>query len=426
MLGAQHYYLVGMGGIGVSGVARLLAAQGKTVHGSDLEPSPVTDKLLAEGFAIDFGQGELPPETEVLIYTTAVPSTAPILAAARERGVAVYTYPEALGALTTDKRLIAVTGAHGKSTTTGMLIAAALAVGEDISCLVGTNLRELGGTNARWGKSPWMIVEACEYKRAFLNLAPEIMIVTNLEAEHLDYYKDLADYQSAFVELAGKLPPEGCVVAHAKSGKNLAPVLATAPRVIDADAVTLPSLAVPGEHNRQNAALALATAETLGWDTDKARQGVADFSGSWRRLEYRGELAGAPVYDDYGHHPTEIAATLQAMREKYPERRLVLAYQQHQLDRATRLLPELSRSFSQADLVLIPNIYKVRDESTGQAVTAAELTAAIASGSGVTALYTESFAQTAEYLREQLSGTDVLVVMGAGDIWQLTCQLLGE
>jgi UDP-N-acetylmuramate--alanine ligase len=144
-------------------------------------------------------------------------------------------------------------------------------------------------------------------------------------------------------------------------------------------------------------------------------------------MEYKGELNGAPVYDDYGHHPTEITATLQAMREQHPDRRLVLVYQQHQLDRATRLLPELSRAFAQADLVLIPNIYKVRDEATGSAaVTAAELAAAIRSGSGVEALYTQNFAKTAEYLRANLQNTDVLVVMGAGDIYHLTEQLLGK
>jgi UDP-N-acetylmuramate--alanine ligase len=422
----NNFHLIGAGGIGVSGLARLLRAAGKVVSGSDREPSPVTVKLIAEGFQIKIGEAaeNLPAEVEVVIHTSAAREDNLELAEAKKRGLKTLTYAEALGEITRDKKLITVAGAHGKTTTTSLIVAAALAAGEDISCLVGTNLKELNGGNARLGGSDYFVIEACEYRRAFLNFQPEILVVTNIEAEHLDYYRDLTDYQSAFVELAEKLPAAGTLIASSAEA-NLEPVIAAAPKFLDSKNTELPELQLAGAHNRQNAALALRVATTLDWDLTKAKKGIENFTGGWRRFEKKGELNGALVFDDYGHHPTEIAATLAGAREKYPDRRILIVYQQHQLDRAAKMLTELGASFTAADLVLIPNLYAVRDETSKVKITADDLVAEIRKN-GKEALHTEDFAKTATWLRENLRSNDLLLVMGAGDVFRLTELLLAD
>jgi len=425
MFSESKIHLIGIGGIGMSGVARILAAHSKTISGSDRAESPITNKLLEEDFAISIGEdtANIPADAELVIHTTAAkPAENLELLEANKRGLRVLSYPEALGEITKDKKVIAVTGAHGKSSTTGLLIAAARAAGEDISCLVGTNIAELDGQNARIGSSDWFILEACEYKRAFLQLSPTVLIVTNIEAEHLDYYHDLADYQSAFVELAKKLPADGTLITSSAEA-NIEPVIAAAPQLIDtADAPAL-QLAVPGEHNQRNAALALAAAELMRLNIEKAKQGMASYAGAWRRFEYKGELHGAPVIDDYAHHPTEIRATLQAARERYPSKRIVAVYQQHQLDRASKMLTELGQSFVQADIVLIPNIYAVRDEVGQTGITGADIAAEIAKN-GTEALFTDGFQNTVDWLRREVTAQDAVLIMGAGDVWQITPELI--
>lgn len=431
MLTRNNFHLVGIGGIGMSGLARILRAQGKTVSGSDLESSPVTDQLLTEGFSARIGTQKaenIPANTEVLIYTTAVRIDNPELVEAQKRRLKMLTYPQALGEITRGKRLIAVAGAHGKTTTASLIITACLAAEEDISCLVGTNLRELADGNARVGKSPWFVLEACEYRRAFLSLAPEILVVTNIEAEHLDYYNDLSDYQSAFVELAQKLSKDGVLVADSAE-ENLAPVIKAAPKFLDVGSGIRNkelNLQIPGQHNQKNARLALEVIEVLGLDREKARQGVERFTGGWRRFERKGELNnGALVYDDYGHHPTEIRATLAGAREKFPDRRIVIVYQQHQLDRAEKMLSELGQSFTAADVVVIPNIYKVRDESGEVKISAEDLAAEIRQNDKEVH-FTEDFTKTVAWLKVNLQKNDLLIVMGAGDIFRVTEKLFGR
>lgn len=406
----------------MSGLARILRASGKVVTGSDREATPVTDRLVSDDFAITIGEAatNIPSDVEVVIHTTAAKPDANLeLLEAKRRNLKILTYPEALGVVTAGKKLIAITGAHGKSTTTGLLISAALAAGLDISCLVGTNLCELSGGNARVGKSEWFILEACEYRRAFLNLSPTVVVTTNVEAEHLDYYRDLADYQSAFVELIGKLPSDGVLVADT-SGANLAPLLAAASHTLDAKLFEskLPPLAIPGAHNRKNAALALAVAtDILELPIEKTSAGIAAYAGAWRRFERRGEVNGAPLFDDYAHHPTEIRATLAAARERYPDRRIVVCYQQHQLDRATRFLSEIGASFADADLVVIPNIYRVRDDSDSP-ISGADVAREIEKN-GRAAIFTSGLENAATWLHENVCPTDVVIVMGAGDVWRV-------
>ena len=419
----KNIHCIGIGGIGVSGLARILRWQGHCVTGSDLEPSPVTNKLISENFKISFSNSakNLPQNTNVVIHTTAVREDNPELIEARSRGLKILTYPEALGEITHGKKLIAIAGAHGKTTTTSLLIAGCLAANEDISCIVGTNLKELKGGNARVGKSNWFILEACEYRRAFLNLTPNILIVTNVEAEHLDYYRDLEDYQSAFVELVKKMPANGVLIANSAE-PNLKVLIEAAPKFIDVTE-THCNTSLSGEHNRKNATLALVAAKTMGLDVIKAEKGIENFTGGWRRFEKKGEYQGALVFDDYGHHPTEIKATLAGAREKFPNRRIIIVYQQHQLSRATKLFSELGKSFQNADVIIIPNIYKVRDEEGSANVSAEDLVNEIKKNNSAV-YYTHDFDGTIQWLKENIKKNDLLIIMGAGDVFRITERLL--
>ena len=409
----------------MSGLARLLRSSGKTVTGSDAEDSPVIEKLRAEGFEISIPQTDQnnPEDCEVVVHTLAADSTNPELHAAEKRGLKILSYPAALGQFLTEKKVIAIAGTHGKTTTTSLVIAGCLNAGEDIGCLVGTNLELLNGQNARLGTSEWFVVEACEYRRAFLNFAPQILVVTNAEEEHLDYYKDWRDYESAFVELVQKLTPEGVLVTNSHE-KNIENIIDAAPNFFDAaDVLENFSLSIPGEMNRRNAKLALVVGELLALDSEKFLAGVCEFTGGERRFEFRGELHGAQIFDDYGHHPTEIRATLEAAREKFPDKKITIVYQQHQLDRAQRFLRELGVSFLDADRVVIPNIYVVRDEKDSVKLSGKDLADEIQK-SGVETIFTEDFKKTVSWLRENVSEGDVVIVMGAGDVFKISQKLL--
>ncbi|MCF7836602.1 UDP-N-acetylmuramate--L-alanine ligase [Candidatus Gracilibacteria bacterium] len=428
MFSEQNFHLVGIGGIGMSGLARLLQNSGKAVTGSDAEASPITEKLKSEKFSIAIPQKaeNIPENCDVVVHTLAVDSSNPEIVAAQKRGLKILSYPQALGSFLVDKKVIAVAGTHGKTTTTGLIVAGCLAAGEDISCLVGTNLPMLDGQNARLGKSEWFVIEACEYRRAFLNFNPQVLVVTNAEAEHLDYYKDWADYESAFVEFTQKLPPDGVLVANSHE-RNLDKIIATAPHFFDAGGVFENfQLKIPGEMNRWNAKLALVVGELLDLDSEKFHEGLANFAGGERRFELRGEFHGAQIFDDYAHHPTEIIATLEAAREKFPDQKITVVYQQHQLDRAAKMLKEIGVSFLDADRVVIPNIYAVRDEASSAAkISGKELAAEIAK-SGVEAIFTENFPKTVAWLKANLQKDEVAIVMGAGDVFQISAELLAS
>ncbi|MFA6458200.1 MAG: UDP-N-acetylmuramate--L-alanine ligase [Patescibacteria group bacterium] len=428
MLSENNFHFVGIGGIGMSGLARLLRDSGKSVSGSDAEASPIVAKLRSEGFAISTPQAaeNLPTNCEVVVHTLAANSANPEIAEATKRGLKILSYPQALGQFLAGKKVIAVAGTHGKTTTTSLILAGCLAAGADISCLVGTNLKLLDNQNARLGNSDWFVIEACEYRRAFLNFDPQILVVTNAEPDHLDYYKNWADYESAFVEFVGKLPSDGVLVANSHE-QNLEKIIAAAPHFFDAGEVLEHfALKIPGEMNRRNAKLAFVVGELLALDSEKFATGLENFEGGERRFELRGEFRGAQIFDDYAHHPTEIIATLEAARERFPTQKIIVVYQQHQLDRAQKMLTEIGLSFLDADLVVIPNIYAVREEaSSANKISGQDLADEIAK-SGVKAIFTEDFTKTVDWLKANLQKDGVVIVMGAGDVFKISRELLGN
>ncbi|MFH0776868.1 MAG: cyanophycin synthetase, partial [Patescibacteria group bacterium] len=270
------------------------------------------------------------------------------------------------------------------------------------------------------------VIEACEYKRAFLNFNPQILVITNAEPDHLDYYKNWEDYESAFIEFTKKLPQNGVLIANSLE-PNLEKIIAAAPNFFDASQVfTNFNPQIPGEMNRRNAKLALVVGELLELDSEKFLIGLQNFTGGERRFELRGEFRGAQIFDDYAHHPTEIRATLEAARERFPKQKIIVVYQQHQLDRAQRFLPELGVSFLDADQVVIPNIYKVRDEAGSENKISGRDLADEIQKSGVAAIFTEDFAKTLDWLETNLQKDDIAIVMGAGDVFKISRELLGQ
>ena len=350
-------HFIGIGGIGMSGLARYCVHEGKQVTGTNDNPSPKTlDSLREQGVEVSLDTTLL-PEADLYVYSEAWHNLNPtLLKLAFDSGKPCVNYFEALGMVANPYYLIAVSGAHGKTTTTAMLTDVLEEGGLDPTAIIGS-LRSKTGSNFRPGKSKYAVVEACEYKRDFLHLKPDVLVITNIEYEHVDYYKDLADVQSAFRSMAELVPETGFIITDTTS-PSIAPILkdlkATIVDYRQFFDINL-SLHQPGMHNRLNAAAALGVASVLGIDGAEARSALENFAGTWRRFEYKGtflnEGGAIPVFDDYGHHPTEVAATIAGAREQYPNRHLALVFQSHTYTRTHELFADFVTALSKADSV---------------------------------------------------------------------------
>lgn len=411
-------HFIGIGGIGVSAIARMMLLRGAVVSGSDRSSSNITELLQGLGAQVftEHKQENLPEDANVVVYSPAVPETNPELLRARELGIPTYSYPEMLGKISEGMRTIAVAGTHGKTTTTGMIAGVLVDAKKNPTVIVGSLLKS--GSNFIPGTSDLFVVEACEYKRSFLNLTPEILVITNIDNDHLDYYKDIDDIISAFNTLAKKVPAHGCIIADLED-KNIKKALeGVSARVVDYCGMQVRSelvLAVPGEHNARNACAALAVAQILDVSIEESLLSLAKFQGTWRRQERKGETAsGVVVYDDYAHHPTEIRATLQGFKSKYPESRLRAVFQPHLYSRTRLLMNDFAESFSDADEVIVAPIYAAREEPE-EGVSSEKLVEAI-SLHHKNVRYGGSFPEIVAYLKGSTKNGDIILTMGAGDI----------
>ncbi|MBU0981764.1 UDP-N-acetylmuramate--L-alanine ligase [Patescibacteria group bacterium] len=404
---ANKVFFVGIGGIGMSALARLFKAHGKEVSGTDSSDSVLIEELKSEGMGVELGHFAefLPKDTDLVIYSEAIPLSNPELEKAKELGIPLMTYFQALGAASKSYRLVAIAGTHGKTTTTAMLSIILEKAGVDPTVIVGSRVKEFGQKNVRIGQGEIMVVEACEYRRNFLSLHPALTGITNIEVDHLDYFKSEEDYENAFKELADQ-----------------------SEEVIWPDEISEydGELAVPGYHNLYNAGMAATLARRLGVGDSIISDALKEFKGTWRRFEYRGDINGALVYDDYAHHPTEIMATLQAAHEKHPEARIIAVFQPHQYSRTAALIEQFAESFEDADEVIIPNIYKVRDsEEAVNAVSVDTLVDKI-SEHHENVQNGQGLEETANYLRDNVGSGDLILVMGAGDVTHLIPMLTEE
>jgi UDP-N-acetylmuramate--alanine ligase len=425
---ALHF--VGIGGAGMSGLALVSKALGAEVSGSDQVESEALDRLRAAGIEAVAGHdaANLPAGAEVVV-STAIPDDNPELAAARAAGATPLHRADLLGELSRMKRTIAVSGAHGKTTTASMIAHALRGAGHDPPFLIGGELRS-AGTNAAWGTGEWAVIEADESDRSFLKLARDVAVITNVELDHHATYSSLADLEGAFAEFAE--PAELRVVGpEVELGGEVLRVGVDEGDFQGQGLELLPGgsrfevrgtrvqLRVPGRHNVLNALAALAACERAGVQLDEGAAALADFSGAGRRFEEHGHTAsGALVYDDYAHHPTEVRATLEAARTLAQERRLIALFQPHLYSRTRALARDFGRALALADVVVVADVYPARERAEDfpgvSGLLVAQAAADAAGGRPV--WWLPQLDQATSMLAAELSERDLLVTMGAGDV----------
>ena len=413
----------GIGGIGLSAYAAHMNAAGHTVSGSDKNDSVLLDDLRSQRIQVSLAQdgSAFPEKCDLLVYSEAIPASAPERTIATERGVRQISYFRALGDMTAGTDLICICGTHGKSSTTAMVAKMLMDAGKDPNVVVGTKMRELGGRNWRKGKGNLWVVESCEYRRSFHFLSPHIILLTNADGDHYDAYPTYEEYAQAFVEFVEKLPDSQPVIAHGNDAQSVAIIQQAKKKLMNADMQPLVPLGTPGLHMQQNAQLALALAEHLHLDAAAAKQSLAGYSGTWRRMEKRGKTTnGIEIIDDYAHHPTEIRATLAALRGAYPDHRLVTVFQPHTHDRTLRLWDEFTTAFNDTDVLLLAGIYDARPDTEKAQADPVTLGKEIHAKSNCQVINASALQEAKTLLRTSvLQPNDLLIVMGAGNISSL-------
>ena len=440
----SHMHFIGIGGISMSGLAEVLLNSGFRVSGSDAKASQLTDRLASLGAQIMIGQRaeNILPDTDCVVYTAAIHPDNPELRAAAEQNIPLLTRAELLGQLMRNyKTSVAVAGTHGKTTTTSMCTHILLEADLDPTVSVGGILPSIGG-NIRVGGSETFVTEACEYTNSFLSFFPTIELILNIDADHLDFFKDLDDIIASFRRFAELLGEEGTLIISADTAgfdtvtKDLPAEIITFSMEGNADytaadlstddrgcysftclekgsAIGSFTLKVPGIHNVANALAAIALGRKLGLDADVIRRGLLSFAGTDRRFEYKGSVCGASVFDDYAHHPTEITATLRAA-QGMPHKKLWVAFQPHTYSRTKALLPEFADALTLADHVIVAEIYAARETDT-LGISSADLMQEIRS-KGTEAETFATFDEIEAYLKSHLEEGDMLITMGAGNI----------
>jgi UDP-N-acetylmuramate--alanine ligase len=432
----RRLHFIGIGGAGMSGLALVCARLGATVSGSDRADSSYMERLRRAGIepAIGHDAANLPNGAEVVV-STAIGADNPELALAREQGTEPIHRGALLAELCAEKRLIAIAGTHGKTTTTAMAVWALRAIGADPAFFVGGEVAGLGAddgaANAAWGEGEWVVAEADESDASFLELRPEIAVVTNIEMDHHTRWGSLADLRQAFREFLAAadgvaLPADGSLDDLAGRGRRLG-FDAEVPGLVD-----LP-LAVPGRHNRENARAALAAIELAGLDVGAAAAALVDFPGVRRRLELKGSRGGARIYDDYAHHPTEVRAALSALRELRPGH-LIAVFQPHLYSRTKALGRELGAALALADEVAVLDVYPAREQPVGElaGVSGLGVAQAAAERMGGRPVWWLPEAETARRALADLLEANadrgiegqVLVTIGAGDVFELGEELV--
>jgi UDP-N-acetylmuramate--alanine ligase len=419
LLDKKHFHFIGIGGIGVSSLAQILHAKGKTVSGSDNYASDLTKNLKKTGIKVfdEHSEKNVTKKHQLIIYSPAVPSNNPELQKAKELKIQCLSYPEALGELSKEYFTIAISGTHGKSTTTAMTALVLIAGKLDPTVVIGTKLKEFKNKNFRVGTSKYLVIEACEYRRSFLHFKPDILVITNIEAEHLDYYKNLEDYQNAFHDIAKKVSKNGYIIVNNEE-KNLAPILKDCPaQIIKWKEKVKAKPGIPGEFNLVNATNAAMVGELLGVSEKNIHTAIKKYKGSWRRMDYKKKKLGKTQFiDDYGHHPTEVRVTLAAIRERHPNEKILCVFQPHQHSRTKMLLKEFGHAFNSVDQVVISNIYQVRDsEEVVKSINVDDLVKEI-KNQQPHVKNGQSLEKTARYIKENYKKYDIIVTMGAGDI----------
>lgn len=449
-----HIHFIGIGGISMSGLAEILLGEDFRISGSDSKESPLTDALTQKGAQIYYGQraSNITDDVELVVYTAAIHPDNPEYACALEKGIPMLTRAQLLGQIMRNYETpIAVSGTHGKTTTTSMISQILLEADADPTISVGGILPAIGG-NIRVGQSETFVTEACEYTNSFLSFFPKISVILNIDADHLDFFKDLEDIRNSFRKFAQLLPEDGTLIINADTPyyqeiiEDLPCQIVTYGleqeaqyRAVDItydkyghasftvlkDGCKIGSfyLKVPGNHNVSNALASIALAQLLHIPNEVIIKGLGSFTGTDRRFQYKGEVAGVTVVDDYAHHPTEIQATLNAAHN-YPHKKLWCVFQPHTYTRTKALLPEFAKALTLADHVIVADIYAARETDT-LGISSENLQKLIQEA-GTPCEYFPTFDEIENYLLNNCSSGDLLITMGAGDVVRIGEHLLGK
>ena len=441
----KKVHLIGIGGIGVSTLAQIFNDQGKKVSGSDMEDSDHITQMKKAGIKIKIGHKatNLPQGTNLVVHSYAIEEDNPELLKAKKQKIKTLTYPEAVGELTKNYRTIAITGTHGKSTATSMMVLLAIKAGLDPTVILGTKMKELNNKNYRIGKSNLLIVEACEFRDAYLNYKMETLAVLNVDSDHLDYFKTQENYVKSFGKACKKVKKAGLVLIDAddefskgidkqakakvvkitsnkklKGKKNHFYLQNHLLKINDKSIKINPK--EPGTFNIRNAAFVAAIGEHLGLSNRKIETGIGAFKGCWRRMELKKiKSKGFDFYDDYAHLPLEIDVTLQAIKETFPKKKLLAVFQPHQFVRIKNYLEEFGSAFSAADEVLIPDILRNRDtKEQMELIQTQELIDEIKKHKKKVHHSTD-VKNTAKWIKKNGKKYGIIVAMGSGDIKKL-------
>jgi len=451
-------HLIGIGGINVSAIAKLLLSQGKIVSGFDLVKSEITDELIQLKADISTeNAGKLSESVDFVIYSEAVPEDDPQRVEAKSRGIKQISAFQFWGEYAKNKKVIAVSGTNGKSSTTALIGRALEKNNFDPTVVVGTKVLEWN-SNIRLGKSEWLVIEADEYHAHMLEFKPYIAVITNISPDHLDYYKDIDDIVNHFQKWVDSIPKDGFLILNRddqaskrlnlncnikKFGVNGSQEIRSAgvttkpeyngnkgilrfnivDDLIDWGEVWAPS---PGKHTISNIVAAATAACALGIDKRKIVRSLRDFQGTWRRFEFIGEYNGAVIISDYAHHPDGIRTTLEAAREWYPFKRIILLYQPHQHNRTKNLFDDFVTAFSEADELILAEIYDVagREEGEDQSISSKDLVKSITRPNADYVTYAPDLESAEQILKDKIKPEDIVIIMGAGDVDNVARKLI--
>lgn len=416
-------YFIGIKGAGMVALAQIFRDRGIEVLGSDVHEKFFTDEVLKrlklkviEGFD---GKNVV-PDADIVVVSVAYLGKGvqnPEVKEARKLNLPIYTYPQALAMLFDDKYGIAVAGTHGKSTITAMLGVALENAGLDPTVVVGTKLLQWQ-SNARTGNSKYLIVETCEYRSNFLQYSPKALVLTSIDYDHPDFFKSFKEYKEAFRQLVHKIPASGFIVANGEDEHVQDVVKEASCRVVNYSLNQSDlKLQVPGKHNLLNASAVRTVARELGADDALIKEGLNNYQGISRRLEVKSEKDGILLIDDYAHHPTEIKASLEAIKSLYPHKKIWAVFQPHTFTRTKVLLKDFGSAFTQADEVIILDIYGSAREKAG-GVHSRDLTKKI-EAHGDKVKYLSTIKEAGKHLRKEIKSNQVVLTMGAGDVWRV-------
>jgi len=439
-------YFIGIGGIGVSALARYYLSRKDKVFGSDLAESEITKGLIKIGAEIFIGPHKtanllcakpgFTQKPDLVIYSPAITPNNPELKMAKEWGIKRQSYPEALGELTKKYFTIAVAGTHGKGTTTALISLILIKAGLDPTVIIGTKLKEFGDSNFRQGKSKYLVVEADEYKSSFLNYWPKIIVLTCLDKDHLDYFKNLNNIIKTFERFVKKLPEDGILILNEDDKNSLkikSKIKAKTYSLKQKEANALKKiLKLPGDHMISDALAALALAKSLKIPDKVSFKALSGYDGAWRRFEIKkAKIGNLPftIINDYAHHPTEILVTLKATRQKYPDRKICCVFQPHQYQRTFYLFKDFVKVFTESEIekLILTDIYSVSGRESAKIknkVSSEKLAKEIKkSAKNKEVVYLSNNKKAVDYLKANLKKDEILVIMGAGDVYELA-QLL--